>query len=176
MPGRQGRLVLAYLICARPRTVSRDELADLLWPDQVPDSWAASLSAVISKLRRLLGTVGLDASTVLVTSAAGVQLDLPKDVWVDYEFAHHAVETAEAALREGDHARVLAVAFDARDITSRGFLADPCEWVDRQRVVVEDLCVRAAVAEGEAHLLAGATARAVECGRDAVARAPGREA
>ena len=46
--GRQGRLVLAYLVCERDRVVRREELADLLWPGQLPESWTASLSAVIS--------------------------------------------------------------------------------------------------------------------------------
>ena len=39
--GRQGRLVLAFLTCERHRPVSRDELADLLWGEQLPDSWSA---------------------------------------------------------------------------------------------------------------------------------------
>ena len=36
LPGRQGRLVLAFLLVNRRRAVGRDELLDLLWPDQPP--------------------------------------------------------------------------------------------------------------------------------------------
>src|SRR5438105_8373872 len=33
LPGRQGRLAFAYLVCARNRSVTRDELLEALWPD-----------------------------------------------------------------------------------------------------------------------------------------------
>ena len=58
--GRQGRLVLAYLVCERHRSVPREELAALLWGEHVPASWSPSLSAVVSKLRRMLTDAGLD--------------------------------------------------------------------------------------------------------------------
>jgi DNA-binding SARP family transcriptional activator len=32
LPGRQGRLMFAYLVCHRSRPATRDELIDLLWP------------------------------------------------------------------------------------------------------------------------------------------------
>jgi DNA-binding SARP family transcriptional activator len=37
--GRQGRLVLAYLACERQRAVRKEELAELLWGDRLPESW-----------------------------------------------------------------------------------------------------------------------------------------
>ena len=42
--GRQGRLVFAFLLCERARPVRREELAELLWAERLPDSWPASLS------------------------------------------------------------------------------------------------------------------------------------
>src|SRR5262249_9792305 len=66
--GRQGRLVLAYLACARDRAVRREELADLLWPEQLPESWTASLSAVVSRLRRLFTEAGLARPSVVVST------------------------------------------------------------------------------------------------------------
>ena len=41
LPGRRAELVFAYLAVEHRRTVSRDELADALWPDVLPDTWAA---------------------------------------------------------------------------------------------------------------------------------------
>ena len=38
--GRQGRLLLAYLVDNRDRQVGRDELLDLLWPERRPPSAA----------------------------------------------------------------------------------------------------------------------------------------
>ena len=36
---RQARLAFAFLLAERNRAVSRDELAELLWPSQLPRSW-----------------------------------------------------------------------------------------------------------------------------------------
>src|SRR5438445_732656 len=76
LAGRQGRLVLAYLVCERHRAVPREELADLLWPDRLPDSWTTSLSAVISRLRRLLTETGLDGATALASTSGSYHLGL----------------------------------------------------------------------------------------------------
>ena len=34
--------------------MSRDELADALWPGMLPDSWAAALRGVVTDVRRFL--------------------------------------------------------------------------------------------------------------------------
>jgi hypothetical protein len=48
-PGRQGRLAFAYLVVERSRAVSRDELAEVLWPDTLPAAWETALSAIITR-------------------------------------------------------------------------------------------------------------------------------
>src|SRR5262245_55678370 len=58
LPGRQGRLVLAYL-ALHHHAVARDDLADLVWPDALTASWERDLSAVVSKVRAALDSVGL---------------------------------------------------------------------------------------------------------------------
>src|SRR3954451_2248597 len=108
--GRQGRLVLAYLVCERARAVRREELADLLWPDRLPDSWTASLSAVISRLRRLFSEAGLDGQSVITSTPGAYQLMLPAGSRVDLEELATAVATAEDAAVGGDRDRALAAA------------------------------------------------------------------
>ena len=49
--GRQGRLLLAYLVLNRHRPVRRDELADALWSE----SGEAQLAPPLSRLRSALG-------------------------------------------------------------------------------------------------------------------------
>jgi DNA-binding SARP family transcriptional activator len=144
--GRQGRLVLAYLACERHRPVSRDELAELLWGERPPDSWPASLSAVVSRLRRLITEVGLDGASTLATVAGSYQLLLPPGSAIDFEELVADVEAAEAAVEAGDAEGALALAGRAEDVGARGFLADDCEWVDRQRTAVHALRVRATLA------------------------------
>ncbi|HJR24927.1 MAG TPA: helix-turn-helix domain-containing protein, partial [Acidimicrobiales bacterium] len=101
-PGRQGRLAFAYLVCERDRAVRREELADLLWGEQVPDSWPASLAAVVSRLRRLLGEAGLDGAATLVSAAGTYQLLLPPGAVVDLEQLRDLVADAEGAARDED--------------------------------------------------------------------------
>src|SRR5215472_7735242 len=55
LPGRQGRLVFAYLAAHRDRPVSRDELMDVLWPSRPPADPDQTMSALLSKVRRALG-------------------------------------------------------------------------------------------------------------------------
>src|SRR5580658_832194 len=161
LAGRQGRLVLAYLVCERHRSVSRDELAELVWGERLPSSWASSLSAVVSKLRRLLSDAGLDGPAVLASSFGSYRLYLPADTWVAWDAAHAAVATAEQAVAAGDGAAALSAVADAEEIARRGFHVDDCEWVDAQRSRLRDLRVRAAHVQVQAHLLAGARHKAV---------------
>jgi DNA-binding SARP family transcriptional activator/ketosteroid isomerase-like protein len=166
--GRQGRLVLAYLACARDRAVRREELAELLWGEQVPESWTASLSAVISRLRRLFTEAGFDGPAVVVSTPGAYQLALPSGSRVDLEDLVTAVAEAEDAADQGDAERAVAAAARSETVASRGFLADDCEWVDVQREAVRDLRVRALLAQSAAHLGAGASGRAIEAARRAV--------
>lgn len=74
---RQARLVCKRLAVAVDRPVTRDELADLLWPDELdPPKRSARLSVVLSNIRRVLGG-GLVADRESVRlDLASVQLDL----------------------------------------------------------------------------------------------------
>ena len=47
-PGRQSRVVLAYLSLQNGRAVPRDELAEVLWGDELPATWQKALQAATS--------------------------------------------------------------------------------------------------------------------------------
>ena len=53
-PGRQGRLLFAYLVAEQGRPVPRDELAEALWGEARPATLGQGLSVLVSKLRSLL--------------------------------------------------------------------------------------------------------------------------
>jgi SARP family transcriptional regulator, regulator of embCAB operon len=67
-PGRQGRLVFAYLLAQEGRAVPRHELAEVLWGDAPPATWEKALSVLVSKLRALLEERGIDGSSALTTA------------------------------------------------------------------------------------------------------------
>src|SRR5579885_992846 len=72
--GRPGRVALAYLAAERHRPVPRDELAEVVWGEELPESWEQMLRGLALKVRRALGTAGIDGAAALVTSAGTFQL------------------------------------------------------------------------------------------------------
>src|SRR5438105_2051803 len=85
--GRQGRLLLAYLVLERSRPSPLDELIDLLWPEVPPASPEVSIGALVSRLRRSLDRAGLRRDG-LTTASGCLQLHLPgKAAWVDFATA-----------------------------------------------------------------------------------------
>ena len=74
---RQARLVCKRLAVAVDRPVPRDELADLLWPDELdPAKRSARLSVVLSNIRRVLGGGLLADRDAVQFDLDMVQLDL----------------------------------------------------------------------------------------------------
>jgi SARP family transcriptional regulator, regulator of embCAB operon len=131
LPGRQGRIVLAYLaLCHYP--VSRDELADLVWPDALTASWERDLSAVVSKVRVALDSV--DLGSLLHGALGCYELQLPPTSRVDVEDSVRFVEDAETAWRAGNHDVALAAAATAANLARRPFLpAERGVWIERRR-------------------------------------------
>jgi predicted ATPase/DNA-binding SARP family transcriptional activator len=137
LPGRQGRLLLAYLACKRGRPVTRDELIDLLWPSHPPARPDEVLGPLLSRLRRALGPGVIEGRHDLT-------LVLPEGAQVDLEIATDALERAEAALAAGDAERALNQARVARELTEPGFLPGfDNPWVEERRRQVEELHLRA---------------------------------
>src|SRR5438045_8672590 len=61
-PGRQGRLLFAYLVAEQGRPVSRDELAEALWGEAPPATWDKALTVIGSKLRAVPRDRGIDGT------------------------------------------------------------------------------------------------------------------
>ena len=172
--GRQGRLTFAYLAYERLRAVSRDELAEELWPGKVPPSWERSLSALISKLRALL-LAGLP-EVALETSYGHYRLSLPADAWVDVEAATEAIDRAESALRQDKPQETLGWAHVAHRISRRPFLiGEEGPWVTLKRSGLRDVLVRAHECLGEPSIWPKEPEYAVRHAREAVALEPFRE-
>ena len=77
-PGRQGRLLFAYLVAEQGRPVPRDELAEALWGRAPPATWDKALTVIVSKLRGLLADHGIDGANALTSAFGCYRLDLPE--------------------------------------------------------------------------------------------------
>src|SRR5919204_5986835 len=91
MPGRQGRLLFAYLATRDSRAATRDELIEALWHGGLPTAPEMALSALLSKLRKALGEEALEGRGEVI-------LRLPPDSLVDVESVVNAIHRAEALI------------------------------------------------------------------------------
>ena len=171
LPGRQGRLLFAYLASTRARPSTRDELAAALWPEDAPPAADAALSALLSKLRRALGPERL-------AGRGSVRLELPSDAWIDVEAATEAIHRAESAVARGDWTGAWGPARAAQHIAARGFLpGEEAPWVDERRGRIEELYLRALELAAQACLEIGGGEidTAERSARSLIAGAPYRE-
>jgi DNA-binding SARP family transcriptional activator len=161
LPGRQGRLLFAFLAVNRNRTLAREDLLTALWPD----GRDGGLAPLLSKLRR-------------VVPVDGTRLQLPDGAWVDVEAAADAVHRAESAVALGEHHRAWGPAQVAMFVSGRTFLpGEDLDWIEETRRSLGDLHLRAVEAYAQAGLGIGGTelAAAVRSGRELVRLEPYRE-
>jgi DNA-binding SARP family transcriptional activator/EAL domain-containing protein (putative c-di-GMP-specific phosphodiesterase class I)/CheY-like chemotaxis protein len=177
LPGRRAELVYAYLAVEHRRAVSRDQLANALWPDLLPDSWAAALRGVVTEVRRFLDDSGLPGSELIAAVHGGYQLRLPPGVTVDVDDARSALADARAGVERGDAASVAAAASHAAAIAGLPFLpSHDGEWVQAIRADLEAIQVAALELAARAHVQAGDVRAAVAAAEKLVRAEPYREA
>ncbi len=171
LPGRQGRLLFAYLVLNRHRLTSRDELAEAIWPRQPPTAAEAGLNALISKLRKILGPEVIDGRTAL-------RLMLGQDAQVDVEAAAAAAHRAESQVALGRWKQAWGPSLVAMFIAEREFLpGEDAPWIAEQRQHLADVRLRALGSYAVAALGIGGTElpAAVRAGRQLITLAPLRE-
>ncbi|MBN8866736.1 MAG: AAA family ATPase [Solirubrobacterales bacterium] len=172
LPGRQGRLLFAYLVLNRTRPVRRDELVEALWADEgLPSGGEALLAPPLSRLRKALGPGRLEGRSEL-------NLNLGDEVWIDWEDAQERIEAARAALAQGEHAAAYDDAVEADKVLSGGLLPGlEASWIDEHRNQLDDLRLQALelIARAGSRLGDAERARAERSARIAVESSPFRE-
>lgn len=175
-PGRQSRLVFAYLVAEERRPVPRDELAEALWGESPPATWEKALTVIVSKLRSLLGECGVDGAKALTSAFGCYRLDLPEGSRVDVITAGRDAEEAEDALAAGDLEAAEARAVRAAAVARRQFLpGEDGEWVEGKRRELTDVLSRALLCRCDVSLRSGDAAQAARLAEKAVALEPFRE-
>jgi YVTN family beta-propeller protein len=175
-PGRQGRLLFAYLVAEQRRPVPRDELADALWGETPPATSDKALTVLASKLRGLLADRGIDGGNVLTSAFGAYRLNLPDGTWVDIIAAADALREAEAALAADDLDQAKAVARQAAALARPSFLpGEEGAWVEGKRRELTEVLRRALSCLAEACLRSGDAAEAAHWAEETIALEPYRE-
>ena len=174
--GQLGKLALAFLATERHRSVSRDELADVIWGDSPPSTWPDALRGVISRVRAVLDAAGLPGGPTLTSSSGCYQLHLPAGASVDVEEAAALLDASRAALGGEHAARAVETAAEAVSLTAGQFLAGSGgDWVERRQRVLDELRLDALDALSTAATACGQVALATEAAEEAIGLQPLRE-
>jgi len=171
LPGRQGRMLFAYLVLNRHRPVGRDELVEALWPRHSPSSAQVGLNALVSKLRKVVGPD-------VIEGRSNLTLQLEDDAVVDVEVAVRAVHRAETHVVLENWKGAWGPSLVALFIAEREFLpGEDAPWVIEERAEVWQVRLRALDAYAAAALGVGGTEilAAVRAGRKLVRLVPLRE-
>jgi predicted ATPase/class 3 adenylate cyclase len=169
----QAQLVFAFLVRERARAVPRHELAEVLWPGDLPSAWASALRSLVSKVRSFVARVGVSPE-VLQNVGGCYQLRLD-GLRVDVDDAELLVRQAEETLAARPHDAIADARAALATLEQPLLPAVDNPWLDLWRERLRDAAVRAGEALAAAALAAGDAATAVEAATDAVARAPYRE-
>ncbi len=176
LPGRQGRRLWAYLVLSRGRQIARDELASVIWGEDIPDAWGDSLNALVSRLRAALRPVTSAHGLAVRGEVGWYALQLPDDTFIDIERGWRALLRAEAALRQREFAAAFAESLITRSIAGRGFLpGEEGVWIEAHRRALADNLVQATELSAEASLGLGNPGEAHRIARELVALDPLRE-
>jgi DNA-binding SARP family transcriptional activator len=170
LPGRKGRQLFARLVVERGRSIGRDELIDMIWPEDSPADPDGTFSTLLTRLRTAVGRE-------LIVGRSELMLDLGSDAWIDWHVALSSVANAEATLA-ADAVGALRHALAGLEIARRPLLPGASTpWLeDRRRELAEtrasllDVSARAALALGGEHLPV-----AERSARELIEREPYRE-
>ena len=175
-PGRQGRLLFAYLAVEEGRPVPRDELAEALWGEKPPATWEKALTVLVSKLRVLLTELGIDGSGALTSAFGCYRLELPEGSWIDVVAAARAAEEAETALAADELARATRTAALAASLVRQPFLpGDDGAWVEERRRELSQIRLHALSVQADACLRSGEAQEAAKWAAEVVELEPFRE-
>ncbi|AVZ77926.1 DNA-binding protein (plasmid) [Streptomyces lunaelactis] len=173
----QAQAALARLVLERDSGTSREHLADTLWPEGLPDTWASALRGVVSRVRSYVTSpLQNPGGTPLISQSGRYLLRLPDDAAVDLEAAEAAVAEAGAAFADGAHAVARRLAAGAVANLRGSFLpAHEGEWADGVRDRVDELRLTALELASLSASELGDEHHALRYAEEAVRHAPFRE-
>lgn len=172
----QAQVAFARLTLERASGTGRDQLADTVWPEGLPETWASALRSVVSRVRAFVTSAESPDGPPVVAQGGRYLLRLPQEASVDLERAEEQVQEAGRAFTAGAYA-------DAQRFASAGvtclrypFLPEhEGEWVNAVRERVHSLLVSGLETASLAAAAIGDGREALRYADDAVRQAPLRE-
>lgn len=163
--GPRDRVVLAALALRRGEAASAEQLADALWGEQPPASWAKVVQGCVVRLRKRLGPAAI------VTDPEGYRLVLPVDE-VDAHRFEHLVQRGRELLTFGEPERAAHVVAEGLALWRGPALAELDGWsparveaarLEELRLDAQEVLLEAALRAGRYRdVLAEAQARVAE--------------
>lgn len=166
---RKSRELLALLV-DREAAVGREELIELLWPEDAPGSRTGQFRVLLTELRGCVGSEALKGRDQL-------RVVLPDTAWIDVRVAADELERCRTAIGDRRWEDARTHAGNASELLRGGFLVGhEGEWIEQRRGELEQLELEAIEALAAASLSEpGHTASAVQAAQRLVSRAPFRE-
>ncbi|GGZ97900.1 hypothetical protein GCM10010371_67040 [Streptomyces subrutilus] len=173
----QAQVAFARLLLERAGGTDRDQLAETVWPEGLPDTWASALRSIVSRVRTFVTTPqDKPGAPPLVAQGGRYLLRVPRDAAVDVEVAETAVGEAGEAYAEGAFAVAQQLAAGAVSNLRGSFLpSHEGEWVNAMREQLEELRLKALETASLASSALGDEHHALRYAEEAVRRAPFRE-
>jgi DNA-binding SARP family transcriptional activator len=110
----------------------------------MPASWTLALSAIVSRLRARLASLGLVRSHIIGNAFGCYQFSPPTDTWVDVEAALEGVDVAEGAIVAGNPQAAFGGSLVATIVLRRPFLpGDDRPWAESRRATLAAVLIRA---------------------------------
>lgn len=160
--GPKPRALLAALTVNRRRAVSSQALADIVWNEDPPDSYQASLQVFVSNIRKALRNSGVDPA-VLRTESSGYRLEIADD-GCDLGRFDAARRAGVEAAGAGDHngaSRLFGAALAEwtgkalDDLSGLHFADSFATAMDEERLLVASARIDAEIACGRAASVVG---------------------
>src|SRR5262249_28671606 len=140
----QAQVAFARLTLERSGGTSRDQLADTVWPEGLPDTWASALRSVVSRVRGFVVGGDIGAKPPIIAQGGRYLLKLPSEARVDLEEAETEASQATEAFGKGEFDIAERLAAAAVSTLERPFLPDhEGEWVAGVRERTAELLVSA---------------------------------
>ncbi|WP_328406982.1 BTAD domain-containing putative transcriptional regulator [Nocardia sp. NBC_00403] len=154
--GPKPRALLAALTVNRRRAVASAALADMVWNEDPPDSYAASLQVFVSNIRKALRNSGVDPATVLRTESSGYRLEIAEEA-CDLGRFEAARDAGARCAEVGDHTGAAQLFGTALREWSGRALADLAglQFADGFATAMDEERLQAAAARIDAEIACG---------------------